>query len=191
MLLERTSMEIKYRTQFGELLEHFHLYGDAVEVGVAEGRNAQVLISSPAIKKLYLIDNWSHLDQVGDGGHPESWHSNNFKEAQERVQPWKEKAVFLKGMSTEMINHIPNKSLVFGYVDGDHSYNGAYNDLQNLYFKVKTGGIIAGHDYLNMSYGVNNAVRSFIGFHKYSLTDVHITEEDGDQSMVSFWFIKK
>jgi hypothetical protein len=184
-------MEIKYRTQFPELLENYHLEGDAVEIGVAEGRNAQVLIASPAIKKLYLIDNWSYLDQVGDGRSPQSWHDNNYKEAQERVEPWKEKAVFLKGMSDEMINKIPNSSLIFGYVDGDHGFKGAYNDLQNLYFKVKTGGIIAGHDYLNMSYGVNNAVRSFIANIKYSIYDIHITEEDGDQSMVSFWFFKK
>lgn len=184
-------MEIKYRTQFGELLESMHLQGDAVEIGVAEGRNAQVLIASPAIQKLYLIDNWSHLDQLGDGGHPQSWHENNFKEAQERVAPWKQKAVFLKGMSGDMIQEIPNRSLIFGYVDGDHSFNGAYNDLQNLFFKIKPGGVIAGHDYLNMTYGVNNAVRSFIETKKYSMYDIHITEEDGDESMVSFWFVKK
>src|SRR5580698_10006461 len=101
-------MEIKYRTQFSELLKHFGLQGDAAEIGVAEGRNAEVLIASPVIEKLYLIDAWQHLDQSGDGGYEEPWHSNNFKEVQERIAPWKEKAVLLKGMSHVMLKEIPD-----------------------------------------------------------------------------------
>lgn len=184
-------MEINYRTEFPKLLEHLELTGPAVEIGVAEGRNARVLISSPNITKLYLIDYWGQLVQSGDGGYPQSWHDNNFKETHERVEEWKDKAVFLKGLSTEMLKQIPDDSLILGYIDGDHGFNGCYNDLQNLYPKVKSGGIIAGHDYLNMSYGVNNAVRNFISTYGYSIYDVHITDEDGDKSMVSFWFIKK
>lgn len=185
-------MEIKYRTQFGELLEHYGLEGHAVEIGVAEGRNAQVLISSPAITKLYLIDNWSHLNQDGDGGHPQSWHNNNYIETHERVKPWEEKAVFLKGLSSEMIKEIPDDSLIFGYVDGDHSVKGAYDDLERLFKKVKCGGIIGLHDYLNHAYGVNRALKGFLfNLGYYSIEEVHVTEEDGDHSMVSAWFIKR
>jgi hypothetical protein len=184
-------MEIKYRTQFGELLESMGLEGAAAEVGVAEGRNAQVLISSPAITRLYLIDAWTQLDQPGDGGYEQPWHDNNLKEVYERVAPWKEKAVIMKGLSYNMIRQIPDNHLVLAYLDGDHSYWGAYQDLVTIYNKVKSGGIIAGHDYLNPAYGVNKAVKSFLAFNGYSQLDIHVTEEDGDTSMVSFWFIKK
>lgn len=180
-------MEIKYRTQLGELLNHFGLSGDAVEIGVAEGRNAEVLISQPAIKKLYLIDAWQRLEQAGDGANDQNWHDRNYKEAQERVSKFKEKAVFLKGLSQDMIKQIPDDSLVLAYIDGDHSYEGALRDLRAIYSKVKRGGIIAGHDYLNLSYGVNQAVTEFLENRTY--LKLHVIKEDED-SMASFWFVK-
>lgn len=180
-------MEIKYRTELGLLLNHHGLVGHAVEIGVAEGRNAEVLISQPAITLLYLIDSWTHLNQPGDGGYEQKWHENNFIEAQQRTSKFKEKAVFLKGMSHEMIKQIPDDSLVIAYIDGDHSYQGCYNDLKSIWPKLKSGGILAGHDYLNMGYGVNKAVNDFVD----GRFDIHTTQEDGDTFMVSFWLIKK
>lgn len=184
-------MEIKYRTQFPELLEHLGLKGDAVECGVAEGRLSEVLIKHPTIEKLYLIDAWEHLDQSGDGGYPQEWHSNNWKEAHERVDPWKEKAVFLKGLSHQMIKEIPNDSLIFAYVDADHSFNGCFNDLIGVYAKIKSGGVISCHDVNNPSYGVKKALYMFLLQEGYDTKDVHFTEENGDLMMVSAWFIKK
>lgn len=180
-------MEIKYRTQLGELLKHFGLSGDAVEIGVAEGRNAEVLISQDSIKKLYLIDAWTRLEQPGDGGNTQSWHDRNYIEAQQRVSQHKDKAVFLKGLSQDMIKQIPDDSLVLAYIDGDHSFEGALRDLRAIYSKVKKGGIIAGHDYLNLSYGVNLAVTEFLENRTH--VKLHVIEED-EESMASFWFIK-
>lgn len=185
-------MKIRYRTQFGQLLIHLGLTGDAVEIGVAEGRHSEVLIRQLAITKLYMIDAWDHLNQSGDGGYPQSWHDNNLKESHERVESFKEKAVFLKGLSRQMIREIPDDSLVLAYIDGDHSYQGCLNDLTDIYQKVKTGGVIALHDYLNFSYGVNAAVKSFlIKNDYYPHIDLQVTEEDGDLDMVSCWFVKK
>ena len=90
-----------------------------------------------------------------------------------------------------MIKQIPEDSLIFAYVDCDHSFSGCYSDLMNIYPKVKVGGVIAGHDYLNASYGVNRAVTEFTKEKGYLPSDIHTTKEDGDTSMVSFWLIKK
>jgi hypothetical protein len=186
-------MDILYRTQFGELLEHLGLKGDAVEIGAAECRHAQVLISQPAITKLYIIDGWSRLSQIGDGSNSDEWHANNWKECHERVEPWKDKAVFLKGMSHTMIKEIPDDSLIFAYIDGDHSESGCLSDLRGVYRKVRTGGVIAFHDFLSHSvnYGVNRAVHTLLRQYDYPADAVHLTEEDGDLAMVSGWFIKK
>lgn len=182
-------MEIKFRTQFGELLEHLGLKGDAAEIGVAEGRNAQVLIASPAITKLYLIDNWATLNQSGDGSYPQAWHDGNYKEVLQRTKRFADKRVMLKGLSSEMIKQIPDDSLVLAYVDGDHSKNGCLSDLKAIYPKVKVGGVISCHDFLNLSYGVNEAVKEFTA--EVGITEIHTTEENGDDSMVSCWFVKK
>lgn len=184
-------MEIHFRDEFGVLLARLGLSGHAVEIGVAEGRNARVLIAQPAITKLYLIDNWAHLEQSGDGGHPQEWHSNNYKETLERVGPWMEKAVIMRGMSNDKIKEIPDDSLIFSYIDCDHSYYGFMNDLRSVVIKVKVGGIVAGHDVLNPSYGVGRALNDWAADNGYDASEIHYTIENGDKSMVSFWFVKK
>jgi Methyltransferase domain len=184
-------MEINFRDEFGILLERLGLKGHAVEIGVAEGRNARVLISQPAITKLYLIDNWAHLEQSGDGGHHQSWHENNYKETLDRIRPWQEKAVVLKGMSGKMLRDIPDDSLVFAYIDCDHSYYGFLSDLTGVMVKVKLGGVVAGHDVLNPAYGVGRALNDWASMNGYDYNEIHYTEENGDKSMVSFWFVKK
>ncbi len=183
-------MEIKYRTQLGQLLESLNLTGPAAEIGVAEGRNAEVLIAQPAITKLYMIDTWTHLEQLGDGGHPQKWHEGNYIEAQERTLPYQEKAVFMKGFSRDGIAQIPDDSLILAYVDGDHSYNGCMADLKAIWPKIKAGGVLACHDFLNLFYGVNRAVNEFLS-ERGLVNNLHLTEEDGDRAMVSCWVIKK
>lgn len=185
-------MEIQYRSQLGELLAYLGLKGDVAEIGVAEGLHAEQLIKSNQIERLYLIDSWRELPQKGDGGFPQQWHDDNLKLAQQTLAPY-EKAIWLRGLSRDMIDSIPNDSLVLAYLDGDHSYNGCLSDLQRIYKKVKVGGVIAGHDYLNPAYGVNQAVKFFVFESEglYEMSDIHKTEEGGDDSMVSFWFIKK
>jgi hypothetical protein len=55
------------------------------------------------------------------------------------------------------------------YVDGDHSYQGCKKDLDVAYRKLKSGGLLLGHDYeMNMKkahqaypFGVRRAVDEF------------------------------
>lgn len=185
-------MEIKYRTQLGDLLKHFNLVGEAAEIGVAEGRNAQVLAKSENITKLYLIDSWTQLAQKGDGGSKQEWHENNFKEAQERLKE-SGKGVFLRGLSVDMIATLKDESLVLGYVDADHEYLGALNDLKAIWPKIKSGGILSGHDYLNPAYGVREAVNTFVSQIQQQYGEtllVNVIEED-HFSMAGFYLLKK
>jgi hypothetical protein len=57
------------------------------------------------------------------------------------------------------------------------------DDLKAWLPKVKKGGIVAGHDYLNPDYGVNQAVKDFAG-DKYTVHTIH------ENKMVDagFWF---
>ena len=40
--------------------------------------------------------------------------------------------------------------LDFIYIDGNHSYNYVYNDIDMYYKKVKPNGIMCGHDIFNI-----------------------------------------
>lgn len=50
----------------------------------------------------------------------------------------------------------------FIYIDGNHKYGHCKNDLNAWWSKVKVGGILAGHDYINVrDFGVIQAVTEF------------------------------
>ena len=58
------------------------------------------------------------------------------------------------------------ESLDFVYVDANHSYQGALEDMLAWFPKIRPGGLFAGHDYLDGTlpageFGVKSAVRTF------------------------------
>jgi autotransporter strand-loop-strand O-heptosyltransferase len=60
-----------------------------------------------------------------------------------------------------------DNSLDFVFIDGDHTYEGVIADIKAWYPKVRDGGIIAGHDYMNQSgFGVIEAVNDMFGKNK-------------------------
>lgn len=178
-------MKIQTRSELVKLLEHFNLPKIICEVGVAEGNFTQALLACKP-EKIYLIDAWQHLEQFGDGRMPQEWHDKNLQTVKDRIKGHEKKVVILKGLSSEMVNSIPDNSLGLVYLDGDHSYEGCLADLKAFLPKLVTGGIMAGHDYLSPDYGVEKAVAEFCNG-KFEVNT--IPEEDIYNA--GFWFVKK
>lgn len=85
--------------------------------------------------------------------------------------------------STEWFGAYEEPFLDWIYIDGDHSYTGAYNDFINALKVVKTGGIIIGDDYKwgrdGDKGGVKKAVNqvaeeNFLTLEKYGMNQVVI-----------------
>lgn len=149
---------IKHRNQ----LWHITNKGAAAEIGVAEGRFALEMVQWPTTTKLYIVDSWKCIKgQKGDGGFSQAWHDDNFKQAKDRLRPFKHKVEILKGISDQMAEFVENESLTFLSIDADHSYGGVLNDLRAWVPKVVKGGVVTLHDYLNPNYGVMKAVQEF------------------------------
>lgn len=177
-------MEIQHRYQLPELLRHFNLPLIGAEVGVAEGYFSADLLHN-GMEELYMIDLWSHVDKFGDSASPQAWHDKNFEAAVERVKPYGDKAVILKGWTTEMAAQIPDNSLGLVYLDAGHDFNSVKADLMAYFPKLVPGGIMAGHDYLNDGYGVRKAVTEFCEG-KY---EIHLIPENNEHpEYASFWF---
>lgn len=179
-------LKITHRTQLVDLLIDLKLPLTAALIGIAEGYDSEDLLKG-GLQKLYMVDNWATIaGQQGDGGHPQEWHDKNFADALHRVSPYADKIKILRGMSVEMSRQVEDNSLGLVYFDGDHSLEGMRADLSAWFPKVCHGGIIAGHDYLNMSYGVWDAVYEFTK----GLYEVHVIHEDKPED-AGFYFIKK
>jgi len=57
----------------------------------------------------------------------------------------------LKGDSVAMSKHIRDNSLDLCFIDADHTYKGVKRDIEAYLPKVKEGGIICGHDCLDIN----------------------------------------
>lgn len=176
---------IQHRSQLVGLLRDMELPLVAVEVGVAEGLFSRDLLAD-GMDKLYSVDNWGTLDQTGDGGSPQSWHDKNYEETQERLATFGNKSIILKGISFKVAALIPDNTCGLVYLDGDHSYEGVKKDIQYYWPKLVDGGILAGHDYLNPSYGVRQAVEEFAFENNYV---IHVIPENKEVD-AGFFLIK-
>lgn len=151
---------IQYRSQLPGLMRELKLPMIATELGSAEGYSAYDFMQG-GLDKLYMVDNWNYIpNQKGDGNNPHEWHDSNLKAAQERLKPYGDKVVFLRGMTSEMAWMIPDNICGMIYIDADHSYEAVSNDILNYWHKLVEGGIMAFHDMEN-DYGVKQAVIEF------------------------------
>lgn len=181
-------MEIKHRAELGKLiLSIFGTYGDAVEVGCAEGLFSMDLLRM-GFEKLYMVDNWGQIPgQFGDGGYENTWHEKNFKEAMDRIDHYKENITVLRGFSHLMAKYIPNNSLRLVYVDCDHGYDSVMKDIIAYMPKLVAGGVMAFHDFWEeLPYGVNKAVYEYAATHGFKVH--HIPENKPEDS--GAWFSK-
>jgi len=113
-----------------------------VEIGTLAGRNAIRMLKILPIKKIYLIDPWLECPDF-----TQAQLDYHYKEAARRLRKYKEKVVIIRKFSSDAVDDIPN-GVDFVYVDGNHEYEAAKEDMENYYKKVREGGIIAGHDVL-------------------------------------------
>lgn len=119
------------------------------EVGVFRGRfAAEMLAACTSIRTYYMVDPWKHLD---DWNKPANTDDARFaaylEEAKANTEFAADKRVILRGKTTEVLDQIPDGSLDFAYLDGDHTLRGISVDLINVYPKVRAGGWIGGDDF--------------------------------------------
>ena len=131
-----------------------------IEIGSYAGESAEMFLASGAFDKLYCIDPWQMgydpNDTTSGDGLPlaEKEFDKRFKDNQIVVK--------VKKFSDDAAAMFADNSIDFLYIDGDHRYEFVKQDLQNYVPKVKSGGILSGHDYgFGGLPGVTRAVDEF------------------------------
>jgi Methyltransferase domain len=122
-----------------------------VEVGVWKGDFArEILERCEFIEKYYMIDPWEHLP---DWNKPfnvsREMFDEVYDEAMNKTDFASSKRIVLRGRTKEVIDDIPDNSIDFAYIDGDHTLRGITIDLIKLLPKVKEEGLIGGDDFTN------------------------------------------
>lgn len=182
-------METRVREDLKHLLKELDLLKyPAAELGCAEGLFSRDILNW-GVAMLYSVDFWGHIPNVkGDGNSDNEWHNANYENAKKLLAPFGDRSVMIKDYTVPAAAKFHDESLGFIYFDANHSYEGVLADLKAWYPKLKQGGIIAGHDFINPDYGVHAAVTHFTT--KVIVAKVELIP-DIDMEHAGFWFQKK
>lgn len=121
-----------------------------VEVGTERGIYAETLCKANPKLSLYCVDPYLAYD--GYREHVSQRKLDDFwGEATLRLMPYT--CWIQRWFSIEAVNWHKDNSLDFVYLDGNHNLLHVIQDLHAWLPKVKSGGIIAGHDYIRRKKG--------------------------------------
>ena len=160
------------------------------ELGVWKGDFTKVLLNNVQPSKLYLIDAWQNHSIPYKNGQKE-WTEPKTDTPQNTLDiifnqvnstlGKQENIEIIREFTNKAANSIPDGSLDWVYIDADHSYEGCLSDLRKYETKVKPGGIIWGHDFVEkeeyIEFGVNQAVETFLEETGYKF--LGLTNESG------------
>ena len=139
-----------HRNEFGEFLTSKNLINKGVEVGSFKGEFARTILEKWQ-GTLYMVDAWYELEDYNDMsniGH----NQDAYLEAMRSINEFRDRAYMLRCLSKQAVDLFPDESLDFVYIDANHEYSYVVEDIKLWYPKVKKGGIVAGHDYLDIDW---------------------------------------
>ena len=132
------------------------------EIGVKDGRHAQLILETLDISKLYLIDTWDSFPTYTKR-YVRSKKGLSFINCKSKLSKWRDKTVFINDFSENAHRLIQDGTLDFVYVDANHENVYVKKDIELYWPKLKAGGLMAGHDYIEKWQGVIDAVTEFFG----------------------------
>ena len=125
-----------------------HSFKSVSEIGVWKGEfSKSILDSCPCIREYYLLDPWR---KMADWNKPFNFVEDLdavYEEAMKNLHGHRDKIKVLRGKTIEVISQIPDKSLDFAYIDGDHTLRGIAIDLISILPKMKSGSFIGLDDF--------------------------------------------
>jgi len=156
------------------------------EIGVDRGLYAEEICKANPSVRLFCIDPWKIYKENTDYFDQHILNVNCLNTGK-RLAPYNCEIIRKSSMSA--IKEFEDNSLDFVYIDANHNFKYVLEDIQEWSKKVKTGGIISGHDYIwqahrRPKYDVKNAL------------DVHLQETDKELFLLtakrgSSWYYVK
>jgi hypothetical protein len=151
------------------LLNARGLLGVAVEVGVKQGLFSELILKQWQGRHLISIDPWFEDDAAAYediANVPQQQHEAFFAEANGRLEPFGSRSSVWRMTSAEGAAHVEDATLDFAYIDARHDFASVMEDCALWLPKMRPGGILAGHDYLDGHFpagvfGVKRAVDQF------------------------------
>ena len=125
--------------------------GIGAELGVCRGHNAAHLFLCTKPEKLYLVDTWEFNPDTFIHHTPDLYYNDWQDDVKDMFKEFLGDRVFtVKKTSVEFLSDLPDKYLDWVYIDSSHDFDTTKKEIELSLKKVKTGGIISGHDFCVM-----------------------------------------
>ncbi len=134
-------------------------YKIGAEIGVCKGYYSKTLCDNISGLKLYGIDPWSGVSQlhkerdVNDFSYKETLKNLNFYIHSGQY-------IIIRETSMDALDYIPDGHLDFVFIDANHGYEHVKQDIEGWAKKVRSGGIVSGHDYYISRLGSVSVIRA-------------------------------
>lgn len=120
-----------------------------VEVGVAEGIHAEMLLHANPRLALHGVD--CYMQYEGYAEYPDPEHT--YRAAARRLERYMDRFMFVQKMSLDAAADCDDGYFDFVYLDAAHDYASVSADLAAWTPKVRAGGVVFGHDYKHHTAG--------------------------------------
>jgi hypothetical protein len=181
---EEPSKREAYRDQ---LLRALPKGGHAAEIGVWEGEFSHRILAVCKPQKLHLIDPWEFMPEFRNtcfGRLKNEFAMDEKYEAVCHAFRNDHRVEVHRATSEEAMARLPDHSLDWVYVDGNHNEPFVSNDIALCLKKVKPNGIICGDDFNWKAFALDAPVRRAVEKALRKLGDHARLERFGQQWMI-------
>ena len=124
-------------------------YTKGAEIGVRKGKFSRVLLKANPDLHMLCVDPWA---PYGGRKYTKEKQDHIFEVCQETLKPYADRVTYIRKTSMEAVRDIEKESLDFVFIDGNHLFDFAMEDIIHWSRRVRSGGIVACHDF---HYGSN------------------------------------
>lgn len=150
---------ITRRLDFIHHLEKVPSFKTGIEVGVQRGILAKKSMQIwKSCKEYKLVDLWGKEEGYEEPGTDTAADKDaNLRQARRRMKGWVERGIveFFVMRSTDASKHLPDNHFDYIYLDARHDYCAVKEDIEHYWPKLRPGGILGGHDYIDAQYAID------------------------------------
>jgi hypothetical protein len=130
-------------------------YKIGAEIGVYRAEFTKIFCQAGL--KMFAIDPWLGYQGAGRSEQKQEMQDYNYQCAQKTLSPH-DNCTLIRKTSMDALADFKHESLDFIYIDGDHRFRYIAEDISEWFLKVRSGGVISGHDYFCTHPGATNVI---------------------------------
>lgn len=135
----------KGRDTIIKVLEHLCPDGQGAEIGTFNGTFAGDILERTNVSKLFCVDPYKAYDDFHDSINQMDLDAI-FAQAQRFLARFPNRVGFIREFSVDAAKDVPDGSLDFVYIDGNHQCKFVLQDMNAWWPKLKPGGFLMGDD---------------------------------------------